>query len=222
MHPIAALVTAGATAPLAALVLSRAVVVLAAKQSEPELVRPAPWPVTLLATVGTGLAALGVGAGPLLPAYLVLALAGTALIVVDLAQHRLPDRVVYPTYAAGLVLLALDADAHAYVRGLVAMAALFAGFLLLALITPSALGLGDVKLAGLLGLYLGHLGAGVLAIGFLSGVALGALAGLALLLSRRAAWRTEFAYGPALLAGALLAVGVGQPLWNAYTGAAGI
>jgi leader peptidase (prepilin peptidase) / N-methyltransferase len=192
----------------------------------PPLAPPAGWVLVVLAAVAVGLAVLGTGASWLLPAYVWLAVAGVALGIVDVAQHRLPNRIVYPSYLAGMVLLAVAALARgewsAYARALVAAAALLVVFLLLALAAPNALGLGDVKLAGLLGLYLGYLGGGQLALGFVAGVLFGALAALLLLAARRAGWRTEFAYGPALLAGALLAVAVGQPLWDAYTRAAGL
>jgi leader peptidase (prepilin peptidase) / N-methyltransferase len=180
---------------------------------------------TGLAAFGCGLAGLGIGGPAALPAYLWFGLAAAALTVIDVEHHRLPNRIVYPTYAAGLVLLgvaaAVDADGGAYLRGLVAMAVLCGLFLLLALLSPGALGLGDVKLAGLLGLYLGYLGAGRLALGMAVGVASGAVAALALLAARRVGWRSELAYGPALLAGSVVAVGVGQPLLDAYLGAAG-
>jgi leader peptidase (prepilin peptidase)/N-methyltransferase len=179
-----------------------------------------------LAAAGCGLAGLGVGAGAALPAYLWFGLAAGVLTVIDLEHQRLPNRIVYPTYAAGLVLLALaaavDSAWPAYLRGLTAMALLYVLFLLLALVSPGALGFGDVKLAGLLGLYLGYLGAGRLALGLAAGVLLGAVAALALLAARRAGWRTQLAYGPALLAGSVLAVGVGQPLLDGYLGAAGL
>ncbi len=179
-----------------------------------------------LAALGCGLAGLGIGPHPALPAYLWFGLAAAALTVIDVEHHRLPNRIVYPTYAAGLLLLGLAAavgsDGPAYLRGLLAMAALYGLFLLLALLSPGALGLGDVKLAGLLGLYLGFLGAGRLALGMAVGVALGAVAAVALLAARRAGWRSELAYGPALLAGSVLAVGIGQPLLDAYLGAAGL
>jgi leader peptidase (prepilin peptidase)/N-methyltransferase len=181
---------------------------------------------TGLAMLGCGLAGLGIGARAALPAYLCFGLAAAALTVIDMEHHRLPNRIVYPTYAAGLVLLGVaavvDADGRAYLRGLVAMALLYGLFLLLALLSPRALGLGDVKLAGVLGMYLGYLGAGRLALGMAVGVALGAVAAIALLAARRAGWRSELAYGPALLAGSVVAVGVGQPMLDAYLGAAGL
>jgi leader peptidase (prepilin peptidase)/N-methyltransferase len=243
MHPVTALVAALATTLLlgalsAAGLLRRAATTLATPPPEPaeqpEPAAPAgpvrvraPDPlIVALAAAAAGLAGLGIGAAAALAAYLWLALAAVALVLVDLDQHRLPNRIVYPTYLAGLALLGaaalVDGAGHRYVRALVAMAALYTVFLLLALAAPSALGLGDVKLAGLLGLYLGYLGGGVLLVGMATGVVLGALAAICLLLARRVGWRGDLAYGPALLAGALVAVGVGQPFWDAYTSAAGI
>jgi leader peptidase (prepilin peptidase) / N-methyltransferase len=170
-----------------------------------------------LGAAGAGLAGLGIGFAAALPAYLWFGLAAAALSVIDAEHRRLPNRLVYPTCAAGLVLLGMAAlagtgPAGAYLRAVAAMAVLAGLFLLLALLCPGALGLGDVKLAGVLGLYLGYLGAARLYLGVAAGVALGAVAALALLAARRAGWRSQFAYGPALLAGAVLAVGLGQIL----------
>ena len=86
------------------------------------------------------------------------------------------------------------------------MAVAWALFLLQVLIYPAGLGGGDVKLSGLLGLYLGWLGPGPLAAGLFLGYALAAAAGLALIAAKRATRRSHLAFGPFLLAGALAAV----------------
>ena len=84
-------------------------------------------------------------------------------------------------------------------------AALFA-FLLAALLSPGGegLGLGDVKLAGVLGALLGWWGWDVALVGLLSGFVLGGLGALALLLTRRVDRRGSLAFGPAMLLGAYL------------------
>lgn len=182
--------------------------------------------VTVLAAAVLGVIGAGVGADAALPAYLWLGAVGVTLGVVDLDCHRLPDRLTLPSYPAGLLLLGAASLAHhdlpALGRAAVAAAAVFAVFFLLAFISPASLGFGDVKLAGLLGLYLGWLGWGVLLLGLVAGFTVGALAALALLAGRRVGWRGDMAFGPSLLAGALLAVVAGQRLVDAYLSAAGL
>src|SRR6185312_3166583 len=78
------------------------------------------------------------------------------------------------------------------------------------------LGFGDVKLLGVLGLFLGWLGWGVLVVGVAAGFTLGAVAALAMLASRRAGLRDHLAFGPWLIAGALVGVVAGRPLVDAY------
>ena len=74
------------------------------------------------------------------------------------------------------------------------------------LIYPAGLGWGDVKLSGLLGLYLGWLGISVLAAGLFLGYLFAAAAGLALLATRRASRKSRLPFGPYLLAGTLAAI----------------
>ena len=75
--------------------------------------------------------------------------------------------------------------------------------LLLAFI-GSGLGLGDVKLGALIGLWLGWYGVLPLTLGLCAGVALGGLAAIFLLITRRAGRKDPMAYGPHLIAGALM------------------
>jgi leader peptidase (prepilin peptidase)/N-methyltransferase len=88
----------------------------------------------------------------------------------------------------------------------------------LAWVRPADLGLGDVKLAGVLGLVLGWQGWGVVVVGAFLGFLLGGLAGIGLMLAGRADRRTAIPFGPLLLFGALVAVAWGGPLVDAYVG----
>jgi leader peptidase (prepilin peptidase)/N-methyltransferase len=158
------------------------------------------------------------GACATLPAYLYLAAVGVALAVIDLDALRLPDAIVLPSYGVGGALLALaagaDGDWSAVPRA-VAAGAVLAGFYL-ALALAGGMGYGDVKLAGLLGLYLGWLGWGAVLVGTFAAFALGALAGLVLLATRRAGRRTAIPFGPHMLAGALLALFTAGPVTAWY------
>ena len=146
-----------------------------------------------------------------LPAYLVLAVVAVLLTVIDLRHRLLPNRVVLPAIGAGAVLLtvaaALEDGWPDLLRAGVAAVALFAVFLVLALISPRSLGMGDVKLAALVGLYQGWLSWGAVIVGAAAGFVVQALVALLLLAARRIGLRGELPFGPAMLAGALLAIG---------------
>ena len=166
----------------------------------------------LVATAASA-AALGALAGAaagwtaLLPAFVALALCGAPLVVIDFEHHRLPNRLVFTAAAAGAVLLtvaaAVDGDWQDWLRGVEAAAAVFAVLFLLAFISPRSFGLGDVKLGGVLGGYLGWFGWVEVYYGIFAGFLLGALVALVLLATRRASLKTAMAFGPMLLVGAL-------------------
>jgi leader peptidase (prepilin peptidase)/N-methyltransferase len=171
---------------------------------------PAAWWIALLAAAACALCAARIGPHPALAAYLAAALAAVVLGVVDAQVKRLPDAVVrplYPVVAAALALAAATDGHHgSLVRALEAMAALVAVFYLLALISPSALGLGDVKLVGVLGLLLGWIGWTAVAAGIFLGFVTAAVAAVALLATGRAGRKDSIPFGPYLLLGALLAL----------------
>jgi leader peptidase (prepilin peptidase)/N-methyltransferase len=146
-----------------------------------------------------------------LPAYLAFAASAVLLTVVDLRHTVLPNRVVLPSIGIGAALLTVAAAAESawpdLLRAGLAAVALFAVFLVLALISPRSLGMGDVKLAALVGLFLGWLSWGAVLVGAAAGFVVQALIALVLLASRRIGLRGELPFGPAMLAGAVLAIG---------------
>jgi leader peptidase (prepilin peptidase)/N-methyltransferase len=174
----------------------------------------------VLSVVLLGAMGGGMGWRPWLPAYLWLAATAVALAVIDIDCHRLPDAFTLPAYGAGVVLLGIAAlaagDGHSYLRALSCMAVVFAAFYLLAFL--GGIGFGDTKLAGALGLYLGWLGVGPLVLGLVAGFCIGAVVALVLLAARSVGWKTDVAFGPALLAGAVFAVLSGQQIVDAYVG----
>lgn len=176
--------------------------------------------VELLTGVLFLLVALRFGFSPVLPAYLYLAAIAVALAAIDLDVKRLPDAIVLPSYLVGVVLLApavvVAGDWTAAFRGLVGAVVLGGLYLLLALLKPGGMGLGDVKLAGLLGLYLGVLGWDTLAVGGFGAFLLGGAAAVGLLLARRAGRRTAVPFGPFMLTAAMLALFVAAPISQWY------
>jgi leader peptidase (prepilin peptidase)/N-methyltransferase len=155
-----------------------------------------------------------------LPAYLYLAAIAVALAMIDFDVRRLPDAIVLPSYVVGGLLLVpasvAQADWRSGARGLIAMAALWTFYFVLAFARPGGMGFGDVKLAGLLGLYLGWLGWSSVLVGTFAGFLLGGLVGAVLLATRRGTRKTAIPFGPYMLAGALLAVFVATPIATWY------
>lgn len=151
--------------------------------------------------------ALRVGADWSLPAFLALAVLAVQLARIDLAQHLLPNPLVLALLIAGLALFALSSTASAgwsaLLRATIGAAVLFLVYLVLALISPSGIGMGDVKLAAPVGLYLGHLGWSHLFYGGALGFVLGGIFSLVLISLKRAAKSSEVAFGPSMLAATL-------------------
>lgn len=172
--------------------------------------------VEALTALSVALTVLRFGPSWELPAFLLLAVVGVLLAVVDLQHRLLPNRVVLPSLAAGTALLLLPALAdgawEALLRAVLGAGALFAVYLALALVSPGGLGMGDVKLAAVLGLYLGWLGWTAVVVGALAGFVVQALVALVLLATRRIGLRGELPFGPAMLAGAALVIGGTSPL----------
>jgi leader peptidase (prepilin peptidase) / N-methyltransferase len=202
-------------------VLSRAAARFPWKAGRATETRPtgpaAPAPVVVAGTAALFvLTTLRFGPSWELPAFLFLAAAAVLLALIDLRHHLLPNRVVVPAMAIGAVLLLLaavsDHDWADLLRGVLAAAVLFTVYLVLALINPRGLGMGDVKLAALLGLYLGWLGWPVVAYGTVAAFVGQALVALVLLATRRIGLRGDVPFGPAMLLGAALAIGCSDAL----------
>jgi leader peptidase (prepilin peptidase)/N-methyltransferase len=102
-------------------------------------------------------------------------------------------------------LAAAEQDAWPHLlRAVEGGAAVFAVLFLLALISPRSFGLGDVKIGGVLGGYLGWVGWGYVYYGIFAGFLLGALVAVGILISRRGTMKTAIPFGPTLILGPLL------------------
>jgi leader peptidase (prepilin peptidase)/N-methyltransferase len=147
------------------------------------------------------------------PAYLALAFVCLVLAVIDAATRLLPNRSTYPAFpvVAGLLVVASLGlgELGRLGRGLLAAASVGGLFLLLALLSPHGMGVGDGKLAPTLGLALGWLSWGTVAVGVVAGFLLGGLAGLGGMLALGLSRTSRLPFGPWLVVGALLGVLVG-------------
>jgi leader peptidase (prepilin peptidase)/N-methyltransferase len=153
-------------------------------------------------------------------AYLWLGAVSIALTAIDLETHRLPNTLVLPGY--GIAFLALGVPALlAQDFGRVAIMAagaviLFGFYLLLALAWPGGMGLGDVKLAGVLGAFLGFSGWAALAVGAFGAFLLGGLLSVILLATRVVSRKSGIPFGPWMIAGVWLGLVVGEPVAAGY------
>jgi leader peptidase (prepilin peptidase) / N-methyltransferase len=165
----------------------------------------------LAALTGWGAAVVAESAAELV-AFAAVGVGCSLLIVIDLASHRLPDLLVVVTLGALLAPLAIAAaigdEWSAFGRSLLAGVVLLLGYFLLALITPSGLGLGDVKFASVIGCLLGWFGWNEVAMGTLLGFTVNGVIALVLVLTRRGGRSSEIPFGPSMVLGAVLALAI--------------
>jgi leader peptidase (prepilin peptidase) / N-methyltransferase len=144
---------------------------------------------------------------------LLLVTALVPITLVDLDRRIIPNKITGPAAIAALVAVAaLDADFLP--EAVVAASAAGGFFLVAALLYPSGMGMGDVKLAGMLGLYLGRAVAPAVLIALVAGVVVGAA-----VIARKGARegrKTAVPFGPFLALGGLIAFFAGNDLVDAY------
>ena len=181
------------------------------------------WRSALTGAVVGGLVGLAVGADWWLLVLVPLVPVCVALSVIDWRTKLLPTRLVLP--ATGLALVAavvgwaVTQQTDDLVRALLGLVIARSLFWLLWFIHSAGMGFGDVRLAALLGLALGHLGWAELLVGVYSGFLVFGLPGLLLAIVRRdrRLLRTAFPFGPFMVAGALVGVLTG-PWLAGYLG----
>jgi leader peptidase (prepilin peptidase)/N-methyltransferase len=166
----------------------------------------------VLAALGAGAITGAIGWAPTLPAHLLLVLVTTILIVTDLDHMRIPNRILYPGGIACLVLLAAGALVEGrrgdLLRGLAAGSVYWAVFLVVWLAARGqGFGFGDVRLAALLGLFLGFHSWQLLARGLLATALLGGVPAIVLLFQGKGR-KTLLPYGPPLILGTWLAIAI--------------
>jgi leader peptidase (prepilin peptidase) / N-methyltransferase len=141
-----------------------------------------------------------------------------ALSVVDARHKILPNAVVYPSlalFAAAVVGLDVAGRASDLVEGAIGFLAYGGGLLLIALLRPGGMGMGDVKLAALIGLVLGSQGLELVAVAAFLGILLGGVGGVAALAIGRSR-KSALPFGPFLAGGAAIAALWGHEIADLY------
>lgn len=155
-----------------------------------------------------------------LVAFLYFAAISVVLTIIDLDTHRLPNAIVIPSYVVAGTLFALAsmlaAEWGPLLGAAIGMAVLYAFYLVIRLIRPDGMGGGDVKLAGVIGIYLGWLGWGALAVGAFAAFLYGGVFGIALMLTRSAGRKTAIPFGPWMILGAWTGVFTGEGVGRWY------
>lgn len=165
-------------------------------------------PVRITTAVVTGILclafALRFGIAFDFPAFLFLAVVGVQLARIDISLHLLPNPLVLMLLAGGLFLFLITAILNQYadnlLRALAGAVILFGSYLVLGLISPKSIGMGDVKLAAPIGLYLGYLGWGQLLFGGLLGFVINGFVTILVVALKRRDKAVEVAHGPSMLA----------------------
>lgn len=156
------------------------------------------------------LAAARLGAVPELAAYCVLFAGLVALSTVDIRVGLVPRKILYPTLvvmSAALVAAAVAGGRWSpLVDGAVGGVAAFLVFYAIWWLFPKGMGMGDVRLAGLIGTGLGYLGFRQLYLGFLIAFVVGSVIGVVKMAVQGTGRKTALPFGPALAAGAVVGV----------------
>jgi leader peptidase (prepilin peptidase) / N-methyltransferase len=169
-----------------------------------------------------GVVAWRIGADWTLPAYLAFFATLLAVSLIDLEHYIVPNRIVFPMLAFSVPALAVVAAVQGewgrLGTALIGAVAASAGLFLIALIYPKGMGMGDVKLALLLGLFLGWIGLGHVGLGMFLGFLLGAVGGVLLIALGVKSRKDHVPFAPFLAGGTAVAILVGQPFLDWYLG----
>jgi leader peptidase (prepilin peptidase)/N-methyltransferase len=136
------------------------------------------------------------------------------IAIIDFEHRIIPNRITGPAAVVAIAIgLALDMDF--VVEQLIAGAAAGGFFLLAAIAYPRGMGMGDVKLAGVMGLYLGRAVGLAVLIGLVAGVVVGAA--IIARLGTKEGRKTAVPFGPFLALGAVIAIFAGDAVADSYT-----
>lgn len=165
---------------------------------------------TIVLAVVVALLQSSVAAG-VLRGLMVLALVPCA--VIDIERRIIPNRITYPGTVAGVAVCAIvapgDLPAH-----LIAGAAAGVFLLIPALMYPRGMGMGDVKLVAMMGVYLGREVAVAILVGLLAGAVIGAV--IMARVGVREGRKTGVPFGPFLALGGIVAIFAGPAIVDWY------
>lgn len=174
------------------------------------------------AAVGVLFAAIvwGYGISWLTLLLLVASWAGVVLAAIDIDVQRLPVAVVWPWGAVSVAIVAVASLTSegwdVGLRALIGAAALWLFYLLAFLVYPRGLGLGDVRLAAVLGLLLGFVGWGPLVVGGFAAFVWGLVGAIVPMIRARAVGGVRIPFGPWMLLGAATGIVVGEAIAQWY------
>jgi leader peptidase (prepilin peptidase) / N-methyltransferase len=142
-----------------------------------------------------------------------------AVAVVDAKFRIVPNRIVYPAllvFGAAIVLGDLAGARVDALRAGLGMLAYSLPLFLIALAVPHGMGMGDVKLVGLIGLVLGSLGLAFVASAAGVGILAGGLGAIFAVVALRYGRKAQMPFGPFLAAGGVVAALAGSQIATAY------
>ena len=179
-------------------------------------------------SMGVVFAAVGarIGLDWTLPGYLLFAWLLVVVAIIDARTRKIPNRLTYPLTPALLVVMlgaaVLNGQPDRILPVVLGGVGGFVALLILALIQPRGMGMGDVKLAGFIGIGLGYLSWGHVVLGLFGGFVLGGLISIGLIVTKARGRGDLIPFGPYLSAGAILALLFGQPVIDAYLRSLGL
>ena len=167
-----------------------------------------------------GATAAAIGTNWVVVAYLWFVAVSVTLTLTDIDQKLIPNRILFPATAIGAALLAVlalaDRDAPGLLRGFAGAGAYFALLFVVSFVARGGFGMGDVKLAVLLGFFVAYQGWPHLMVAVLGAFILGGAVSIVLLALRIKGRKDAIPFGPYLVVAAFLAVAAGGGIADTY------
>lgn len=142
------------------------------------------------------------------------------LVLTDLDHKRIPNRILFPGTIVGAVLLLVaalfDDQPERLIPAAIGAVGYFGVMLVIALIAKGGFGFGDVKLAVLLGMFLGYLDWQFVPLGFFLAFFLGGVVSILLLVTKIKGRKDKIPFGPYLVLGTYLALAFGDQFLEWY------
>jgi leader peptidase (prepilin peptidase)/N-methyltransferase len=178
--------------------------------------------VLVVTVVLSGLIPAAVPSLWLMPAYLVFLWVMILLTVTDLDTKLIPNRILGPATMIGVALLVpghfIDPSGGDLIDGAIGGVSYFVVMFLLALIVKGGLGFGDVKLAFIIGVFVGYLSLGHVLVAGMGSFLIGGAVAAFLLITRRQGRKDAIPFGPFMTTAAVVALFFGQDVINWYLG----